>query len=96
MKAVLDAIAGGQFSPAEPGRYRALVDSLLWGGDPYLLLADFADYVATQARVDELYRDREAMGRARRSPMSPAWASSRPTERSVEYAEQIWRLDPAR
>ncbi|HLL12744.1 MAG TPA: glycogen/starch/alpha-glucan phosphorylase, partial [Rubrivivax sp.] len=38
IKAVLDAIAGGQFCDEEPGRYRALVDSLLWGGDHYMLL----------------------------------------------------------
>ena len=33
LKAVLDAISGGAFSPDEPARYRGLVDSLLWGGD---------------------------------------------------------------
>ena len=35
-----------RFSPDEPGRYRGLVDSLLWGGDHYLLLADYDAYVA--------------------------------------------------
>ncbi len=54
LKAVLDAIAGGQFSPEEPGRYGPLVDSLLWGGDHYMLLADYESYVATQLRVDKL------------------------------------------
>ena len=33
LKAALDAIADGTFSPEEPGRYRGLVDTLLWGGD---------------------------------------------------------------
>ena len=45
LRAVLDAIGGGAFSPDEPGRYRALVDALLTD-DPYLLLADYEDYVA--------------------------------------------------
>ena len=56
LRAVLGAIGGGTFSPGEPDRYRSLVDTLLTR-DPYLLLADFADYVATQSRVDALYRE---------------------------------------
>jgi len=55
LRAVLEAIAHGAFSPGEPHRYRGLVDSLLMR-DSYMLLADFADYVATQSRVDALYR----------------------------------------
>jgi glycogen phosphorylase len=58
LKAVLDAIAGGAFSVGEPGRHRGLVDSLLWGGDRYMLLADFDSYLTAQSRVDALWRDR--------------------------------------
>src|SRR6266542_3852477 len=56
LKGVLDAVAGGVFSPGEPGIFRPIVDSLLNGGDPYLVLADFAAYLACQERVDETYR----------------------------------------
>jgi starch phosphorylase len=59
LSAVVRAIAGGEFSPDEPGRYRALIDSLL-DHDTYMVLADFADYVATQRRVDALYRQPQA------------------------------------
>ncbi|MEI8159367.1 MAG: glycogen/starch/alpha-glucan phosphorylase, partial [Burkholderiales bacterium] len=52
LRQVLGAISDGLFSPQEPGRYRALVESLAWGGDHYLLLADYQSYVATQLRVD--------------------------------------------
>ncbi len=51
---VLDAIGRGTFSPGEPMRYKALIDDLI-NRDRYFLLADFADYVATQHRVDALY-----------------------------------------
>ncbi|MFZ5637585.1 MAG: glycogen/starch/alpha-glucan phosphorylase [Pseudomonadota bacterium] len=85
---VLDAIGNGAFSPGEPRRYRALVDGLL-GADPYLLLADFADYVATQARVDALYRDPVAWNaRALRNIAGMGFFS---TDRTVrEYAERVW------
>ncbi len=42
------------FSPGEPTRYKVLIDDLI-GRDRYFLLADFADYVAAQQRVDALY-----------------------------------------
>ncbi|OYV01501.1 MAG: glycogen phosphorylase [Burkholderiales bacterium PBB5] len=91
LKNVLDGIAGGAFSPDEPARYRGLVDALLWGGDHYLLLADYADYVATQARVDALYGQGEAWARtaiANVAGMGPFSA-----DRTIaEYARQIWRV----
>jgi hypothetical protein len=94
LKAVLDAIAGGAFSPDEPGRYRGLVDALLWGGDHYLLLADYAAYVAAQAKVDALYRQPEA------------WAAQGHCQRRRHGAvlvgphdprvrAQIWHVTPA-
>jgi len=93
LKAVLDAIAGGQFSPEEPGRYRGLVDSLLWGGDHYLLLADYAAYVETQARVDALYRQGgEWASRAIANVAGMGMFSSDRTIR--EYATQIWGVLP--
>ncbi len=93
LKAVLDAVAGDAFSPQEPGRYRALVDSLLWGGDRYLLLADFDSYLATQSRVDALFRDRDAWaGKAIINVSAMGFFSSDRTIR--EYATQVWGLQP--
>ncbi len=91
IKAVLDAIAGGQFSEDEPGRYRALVDSLLWGGDHYMLLADFDSYVAAHAGVDALFRDCHAWARkAIANVAGMGWFSSDRTIR--EYAREVWGL----
>jgi glycogen phosphorylase len=93
LKAVLDGIAGGQFTPDEPGRYRGVIDSLLWGGDHYLLLADYADYVATQLRVDELYRQPAAW--AAKAITNVAGMGVFSSDRTIrEYAEQIWNLRP--
>ena len=91
IKAVLDAVAGGQFSEEEPGRYRALVDSLLWGGDHYMLLADFDSYVATQARVDALYRDRTAW--AKKAIANVAGMGFFSSDRTIaEYARDVWGI----
>ena len=93
LKAVLDAVGGGAFSPDEPGRYRGLVDSLLWGGDHYLLLADFDSYLAAQARVDALYRQPQAW--AAKAIANVAGMGPFSADRTIaQYARQVWGITP--
>jgi len=93
LKAVLDAVGGGAFSPDEPGRYRGLVDSLLWGGDHYLLLADFDSYLAAQARVDALYRQPQAW--AAKAIANVAGMGAFSADRTIaQYARQVWGIEP--
>ncbi len=94
LRAVLTAIAEGRFSPTEPARYRALVESLAWGGDHYLLLADYEAYVAAQLRVDALYAQPAAW--AEHAIANVAGMGIFSSDRSVrEYASQIWNILPA-
>jgi len=91
LKAVLNAIADGEFSPDEPGRYSALINSLVWGGDHYLLLADYASYVATQQQVDDLYRQPDLW--SRRAIANVAGMGVFSSDRTIaEYARQIWHV----
>ena len=93
LKRVLDSIAQGEFSPEEPQRFVALVDSLLRFGDHYLLLADFASYLEAQGHVDALYRDSQAW--ARRALLNVAGMGVFSSDRTIaEYAEQIWHVAP--
>jgi starch phosphorylase len=88
LRAVIDAIGGGAYSPGEPERYRGLVDGLL-NHDTYMLMADFTDYVATQARVDALYRDPPAW--ATRALLNVAAMGPFSSDRTVrEYADKVW------
>ncbi|HUL67907.1 MAG TPA: glycogen/starch/alpha-glucan phosphorylase [Burkholderiaceae bacterium] len=90
LKDALDAIARGDFSPGEPERYRPLVDSLLYR-DPYLLLADFAAYVAEQERVDDLYRTRDAWAETAIRNIAGMGAFS--SDRTIrDYARMIWNV----
>jgi starch phosphorylase len=89
LAAVLDAVAAGRFSPDEPDRYRGVVDSLLWGGDHYKLLADYDAYVAAQGRVDALYR--EPAQWARHAIANVAGMGAFSSDRTIrEYAAQVW------
>ncbi|MBL0089090.1 MAG: glycogen/starch/alpha-glucan phosphorylase [Ideonella sp.] len=92
LKGTLDAIATGAFSPDEPARYRPLIDSLLWGGDHYLLLADYQAYVDTQAQVDALFRQPRAW--ARKAILNVAGMGIFSSDRSIgEYARKVWRIE---
>ncbi|MFN7694291.1 MAG: glycogen/starch/alpha-glucan phosphorylase [Burkholderiales bacterium] len=88
LKNVMDAIADGTFSGGDTERYRAIVDNLLQR-DGYMLMADFADYVAAQSRVDALFRQSSAWAeRALRNVAGMGWFSS---DRTInEYVERVW------
>jgi len=90
LKRVIDAIAAGVFSNGDTERYRALVDSLLHR-DVYLLMADFADYVATQAKVDTLFADRAAW--AERALRNIAGMGPFSSDRTIaEYVDRVWSV----
>ena len=95
LKAVLDAIRDGSFSPGEPGRYQAIFDTLVNWGDHYLLLADFAAYLEAQGRVDALFRD--PVEWSRRGLLNVAGMGPFSADRTIaEYARTIWQLDELR
>ena len=61
--------------------------------DHYLLLADYADYVATQDKVDECYR--QPMEWSRRGVLNVAGMGMFSSDRTIrEYAADIWGVTP--
>jgi starch phosphorylase len=93
LRRVLDAIRDGAFSPAEPARYQGIYDALVNWGDHYLLLADYASYVAKQAEVDALYRDADAW--TRMAILNVAGMGAFSSDRTIaEYAHDIWQTKP--
>ena len=90
LEGVLDAVAGGAYSPGERDRYADLVEGLRLN-DWFMVLRDFESYHQAQRRVDALWADP-----ARWWHMSVAntahcaWFSA---DRAIgEYAERIWRV----
>ncbi len=90
LKQVLDMIGSGYFSHEQPTRFQPIINALLHQGrDHFLLLADYADYVACQHRVDELYQDSEEW--TRRAILNVANMGKFSSDRTIsEYAEEIW------
>ena len=92
LREVLDMLTSGILGQ----RFDDLVDSLLtkrFGvADPYMTIADFADYARAQRLVSKLYLDKKKF--AHMSLVNIAKAGIFSSDRAVkEYAEKIWNLD---
>ncbi len=95
LKRVLGQIQQGYFSKDEPDRFKPIVDALLHGGDPYMLLADYESYVECQKRVSEAFRDRDTW--AKMSILNTANMGKFSTDRTIaEYAKDIWCIKPVK
>jgi starch phosphorylase len=92
---VLDMMACGYFSPADPELYRPILRALLDYGDRYFVLADYRAYLDAQDKVTGVYRDKDEW--ARKSILNCANMGKFSSDRAVrEYAEQIWNIESLR
>ncbi len=88
LREVLDMIGSGFFSRDEPERFKPIVDSLLYH-DHYLLLADYASYIACQEKVEAAYRDQASW--VQKAILNVAHMGKFSSDRTImQYAERIW------
>ncbi|MFC1749211.1 glycogen/starch/alpha-glucan phosphorylase [Pseudomonadota bacterium] len=95
LKHVIDMIGSGYFSATEANRYKGITENLLDHGDHYLVMADYASYIACQDQVAELYLDQESW--TRKAILNTANMGKFSSDRTIrEYAEQIWNTQPVK
>ncbi len=88
LQRVMGAIEAGDFSLGNSERYKALVQSLL-GRDHYLLMADFASYVAAQSQVDALFAQPAAW--AERAMLNVAAMGEFSSDHTIaQYVDRVW------
>ncbi|MEX2579925.1 MAG: glycogen/starch/alpha-glucan phosphorylase [Verrucomicrobiales bacterium] len=93
LKDVIDWLSSSAFAPK--GSFNGIRHSLLDGGDPYLVLADYRAYVHAQRQVDKAYRDRA--GWAKMAILNTARVGKFSSDRTIrEYANEIWKLSPVK
>jgi starch phosphorylase len=91
IRAVLDWLGSDYWTPGENGAFGAVHGTLLSGGDPFMVLADFRAYSDSQKKVDAAYRD--PAGWARKAILNTARVGKFSSDRTIrEYAGQIWSL----
>jgi len=93
LQRVIDSLRSDMFCPQEPGIFAPILQSLLEGGDPYCMLADFRSYLEASLRADELYSNPAAW--ATKAVLNIARCGKFSSDRAIrEYAEQIWHISP--
>ena len=93
LKQALDMIGSGFFSVEEPDRYLPIFDNLTRNGDYYLLLADYASYIACQEEVGRGYQNQEEW--TRRAILNVAHMGKFSSDRTIqEYANKVWKVSP--
>ncbi|WFB34369.1 glycogen/starch/alpha-glucan phosphorylase [Kiritimatiellota bacterium B12222] len=93
IKTLLEWIGSDYFTPGEHNVMLSVKQSLTDHGDPYLVLADFNDYVRAQHEVDIAYKDPK--GWARKAVLNAARVGMFSSDRTIsEYNNDIWKLDP--
>ncbi|MBK8460639.1 MAG: glycogen/starch/alpha-glucan phosphorylase [Micropruina sp.] len=93
LRATLDLIASGVFGGGDPRVFESVVANLLHQ-DRFMALADYQDYIDTQARVDAYYADQEAWTRS--AILNVARSGFFSSDRSMrDYITRIWGTNPA-
>ena len=93
LRAVVDWVGSDYFTPGEHYPFGALHHSLLQGGDPYKVLADFRLYSDAQLKVEAAYRDQQQW--AKMAILNTARVGKFSSDRTIrDYAKDIWSLKP--
>ncbi|MBS1906919.1 MAG: glycogen/starch/alpha-glucan phosphorylase [Actinobacteria bacterium] len=92
LRRAIDLIASGTFSGGDRSVFEPVVSNLLYE-DRFMVLADYAAYMAAQRRVDAAYADRDGWTRA--AILNVARCGFFSSDRSIrDYLDRIWHAAP--
>lgn len=90
LKSILHQLSDGTFNHKNKDAFKPTLNSLLFEGDPYFVLADFAAYCQAQQRVSQLFQDKNAW--TRRAILNCARCGMFSSDRAIgDYQRQIWQ-----
>jgi glycogen phosphorylase len=92
LREVIDFIGSGALGCGDRELFRPIVDNLLQH-DPFLLLADYQEYIDAQERVNALWREPQAWTRS--SILNTARMGKFSSDRSIhDYCQRVWNIIP--
>ncbi len=93
LKAVIDLIGSGRFSPEEPHLFDPVLNSLFSDNERFMVFADYRDYINCQEIVNSTYLEPDTW--TRRSILNTAFMGYFSSDRTIlEYAKDIWQAKP--
>ena len=97
LRRVLEQLVDGTYSNGSNQLFRDLHQTLLFGdygyADNYMVLRDFDEYMETQQKLSELYKDRSKW--LEKAIMNTAMSGFFSSDRTIkEYNDNIWKLTP--
>ncbi len=88
LRSAIELVESGLFSPDTPDLHRDVVGYLRYD-DPYLICADFEDYLACQERAASAYRDVDRW--TKMAAVNIARSGKFSSDRTIaQYASEIW------
>jgi len=91
LREVIDLLASGHFNACEPGIFDMILGAVMSPNDPWMVLADFRDYVDAQDRVARAWQDEARW--TQMSILNTASSGFFSTDRTMqEYNADIWKL----
>ena len=92
LRRAIDLIASGAFSRGDRSVFEPVVSNLLYE-DRFMVLADYASYIAAQDRVDAAYADQDSWTRS--AILNVARTGFFSSDRSIrDYIDRIWHTPP--
>ena len=92
LRRAIDLIASGAFSGGDRSVFEPVVSNLLYE-DRFMVLADYAAYMAAQKRVDAAYADADRWTRS--AILNVARTGFFSSDRSIrDYIDRIWHTPP--
>lgn len=83
-------IGSGAFSGGDPEVFAPLIANLS-ERDPFLVNADYADYLRAQQEVSNTWQDTESW--TRKSTLNSAYSGKFSSDRTIaEYCDDIWNI----
>ncbi|KAG1472471.1 hypothetical protein G6F56_001517 [Rhizopus delemar] len=89
LQSVIEAIQSGEFG--DPSIFAPLINTIMYGGDYYLISVDFGAYLKANKKVDETFLNKAEWNK--KSIMCTAGMGFFSSDRAIaEYADKVWNV----